>query len=95
MMSALVVLGAATLLENPSLRKSAKLFETHLFQFLRLDFPLPVRCRNSTKAAFAINTNMNVVNPSVTKPSNRYFISASFNMNATCLSIISAFSGIT
>jgi hypothetical protein len=77
MMSALDVLGAATLLENPSLRKSKTRLNRAPFQSLRPDLPLTARSSNSLYTAFDTKMNMNVDNNVTTKPSNKYFISTS------------------
>jgi hypothetical protein len=89
-MSALDVLGAATLLENPSLRKSKTRLNLESLQSLRPDFPFVTRSSNSLYTVFVIKMNMNVDNNVTTKPSNKYFISTSCNVNTTCLSIVTA-----
>jgi hypothetical protein len=95
MMSALVVLGAATLLENPSLRKSKTRLNPDPLQSLRPDLPFPARSSNSLHTAFVIKTNMNVDNNVTTKPSNKYFISTSCKVKTTCMNTIAAESGFS
>jgi hypothetical protein len=72
MMSALVVLGAVTLLENTSLRKSGKPERAWPNQS-RCPHPrLDARFRNSTKATLRMKANLNVDNSNMTiKPDNR------------------------
>jgi hypothetical protein len=95
MMSALDVLGAATLLENPSRRKSKTRLTLEPLQSLRPDLPLTARSSNSLYTAFVIKTNMNVDNNVTTKPSNKYFISTSCKVKATFIDTIAAESGFS
>jgi len=95
MMSALDVLGAATLLENPSLRKSKTRLNHESLQSLRPDLPFATRSSNSPYTAFVIIMNMNVDNNVTTKPSNKYFISTSCKAKTACMDTIAAECGVS